>query len=930
MRFPAAIAFLLTILLSAAGAAAEPARLVADLNTGFEPYTSNSGTDNSFTAYTPVRAGVVFFSFFKEATSCELWGTDGTAAGTEWLADLCGQTVSEDTESFSVRVLATNGDVAFLTDRLGHLWRSDGTRAGTFVVSAVVVKQNFWSLGPDRHTLFFTGCGTFRGCGLWKSDGTRQGTRLVRAFSPDAQSSNIGPFVVWEGRLAFGVDGALWTTDGVAAGTTTRIRPLSRQIRSLVVHQRALYAVSLDGTLTLWSLFPGDREPRRLREFPADSRVNYLQVFPTGNRVLVVSAVDDDNGGVETTLWETNGTPRGTVRIAPVEGFGSILSGVSRIGDRVLFAAAARGERDVRLWTLEDGSRRAQVLRGCPGGCPLVEDDAPTVFFRGRLYFTAQDEAHGLELWTTNGTPQGTRLVKDLCPGPCDGLPHNYRIALGRLLFDTQTHELWASDGTPAGTVRVAPLPPEGSFFHPDFGLVEQNGRVFFTGFDPEGGAQPWTSDLRGSTGPITTLGGGLAAGQPLFEELQALGDKAVFSACTPSGKRMFVSDGTAAGTVPLPVPEHPCIPISFPGITVVGDLAFFVWDARLWRTDGTPAGTASLGPPIDPFLRASAAVGGRFLFILDPELPPTGPPPTEWSFWTSDGTPQGTFEAFRLRLGGTPGPLVASGDEAFFVAQSPDEPFPSTLYRTDGTAAGTRKILALRRSIPQPEIARLGDTVWFLNPASDQGRGAEIFGTDGTAAGTAPLFPDLDDPRQPSSPRNLTAFGGALYFFGGTGQPGQPRALWRSDGTPEGTLPLRELALPRSTFSTDPPLFTAVGDTLFFRADDGVHGTELWRTDGTPGGTVLVRDIAPGKDTSYPQWFVAAEGRLYFTASDGPHGLELWQSDGTTEGTFLVEDILPGAAPSNPSRTVAAEGALFFFARDATHGRELWTLPLP
>jgi ELWxxDGT repeat protein len=705
MRFPAVVALLLMILVPAVATAA-PARLVEDLNTGFEPYPS--GTATSFTAYTPVRAGVVFFAFFKDVTSCELWATDGTAAGTEWLADLCGQTVPEDTESFSVRVLATNGDVAFLTDRLGHLWRSDGTRAGTFVLSTVVVKQNFWSLGPDRRTLFFTGCGPGRGCELWKSDGTRQGTRLVRAFTSDSRDSNIGPYILWEGRLVLGVDGALWTTDGTAAGTV-RLSVLGREIRSLVRHRRALYVVSLDRTLTLWVLFPGDREPRRLHEFPADNRVNYLQVFPVGNRVLIVSALDDDNGGVETTLWETNGTPRGTVQLAA---FGSVLSGVTRFGDRVLFTAAARDERDGRLWTLEDGSRRPQVLRGCPDGCPLVEDEAPMVVFRGRLFFTGEDEIHGLELWSSNGTPQGTRLVKDLCPGACDGLPHNYRIALGRLLFDTQTDELWTTDGTSAGTVRVAPLPPEGSFFHPDYGLVERNGRVYFTGFDPEGGAQPWTSDLAGHTGPVTVLGGGLAAGQPFTSGLQALGDRALLTACTPSGERPFTSDGTAAGTVPLPLPERSCGSEFFPGFTVVGDLAFFVWDAKLWRTDGTPAGTVSLGPPIDPFLRASAAVGGRFLFVLDPELPSTGPG-TEWSFWTSDGTPEGTVEAFRLRLGGSPNLLAASGDEAYFVAQSPDEPFPVTLWRTDGTAAGTRKILSLGASILQPEIARLGETVW-------------------------------------------------------------------------------------------------------------------------------------------------------------------------------------------------------------------------
>jgi ELWxxDGT repeat protein len=39
----------------------------------------------------------------------------------------------------------------------------------------------------------------------------------------------------------------------------------------------------------------------------------------------------------------------------------------------------------------------------------------------GALYFHANDGVNGIELWKTDGTAAGTQLLKDICPGPCNG-----------------------------------------------------------------------------------------------------------------------------------------------------------------------------------------------------------------------------------------------------------------------------------------------------------------------------------------------------------------------------------------------------------------------------------------------------------------------------------------------------------------------------
>src|SRR5262245_36577806 len=89
------------------------------------------------------------------------------------------------------------------------------------------------------------------------------------------------------------------------------------------------------------------------------------------------------------------------------------------------------------------------------------------------------------------------------------------------------------------------------------------------------------------------------------------------------------------------------------------------------------------------------------------------------------------------------------------------------------------------------------------------------------------------------------------------------------------------------------PSAFTTVQNTHLFIATDPAHGQELWKTDGTPEGTVLVKDINPGPESGLSfLLFGAAEvnGTLFFLANDGVHADGLWKSDGTPEGTSFLQ----------------------------------------
>src|SRR5262245_58917312 len=82
----------------------------------------------------------------------------------------------------------------------------------------------------------------------------------------------------------------------------------------------------------------------------------------------------------------------------------------------------------------------------------------------------------------------------------------------------------------------------------------------------------------------------------------------------------------------------------------------------------------------------------------------------------------------------------------------------------------------------------------------------------------------------------------------------------------------LRERGVPSATPSevvllmdmANPAAITQVGDVTFFVAAS--HG-ELWKTDGTPTGTVQVRNINSGMGSFSPANLTAVGGKLYFTA---------------------------------------------------------------
>jgi ELWxxDGT repeat protein len=240
--------------------------------------------------------------------------------------------------------------------------------------------------------------------------------------------------------------------------------------------------------------------------------------------------------------------------------------------------------------------------------------------------------------------------------------------------------------------------------------------------------------------------------------------------------------------------------------------------------------------------------------------------------------------------------------------------------WRSDGTAAGTMllKDIATDSGISFPSaFTTIGATTFFV-ASGLQGR--ELWKTEGTPQSTV-LVSDIRPGPDGSNPAELANAGGKLYFavHGAGGVE-----VWRSDGTAEGTV-LVKAGLPPGGGDL-PTGFTALGDIVFFSADDGIHGVELWRSDGTPAGTMMVRDINPGAGgSSGPTGLTVANGVVFFTAWSGSGQQQLWRTDGTEAGTYVTRQIDRGVTPAYSDGDMKAVGNLVYFVAAEDLGSELW-----
>jgi ELWxxDGT repeat protein len=399
----------------------------------------------------------------------------------------------------------------------------------------------------------------------------------------------------------------------------------------------------------------------------------------------------------------------------------------------------------------------------------------------------------------------------------------------------------------------------------------------------------------------------------------------------------LWASNGTSAGTVlvgDLTPGKTPYYPVYLTNLN--GTLFFSANDGthgqELWESNGTAAGTF-LVDKIHPGNGVNNGSSPSYLTTVSGTLFFAADDGTHGrELWESNGSASGTFLVSDINPNGSsyPEKLTNVNGTLFFAAD--DATHGRELWESNGTSAGTFLVLDINSgsaSSSPTDLTNVNGTLFFSATGGAQGQ--ELWESNGATAGTFmvadinPFFGGFPG----SYPSYLTNVNGALFFAAKNEQNvfgvDINNQLWRSDGTQAGTKMVADINVGADA---NPKYLTNVNGTLFFQADDGLHGPELWRSDGTAAGTVLVQDINLGATGSDPYSLANVSGTLFFNANDGAHGHELWASDGTYAGTQLVADLNPGPPGSGPYALTNIGGSLLFDANDGRTGAEPWILP--
>ena len=607
--------------------------------------------------------------YFRTASGAgaELWRTDGTPQGTTFVTNALPRGVAPFYLDI-MEVFATTQDLFFFTgydtqkEQRG-LWVSDGTPQGTRDLGKIPFGErvHVYPLDVFEGVFYFYGDDGIHGQELWRSDGTPQGTWMLADIKPGAWGSGDDAFVGRFGAtLLFSartieLGAELWRTDGTREGTSLfkDVFPGNRgAVHVLGAHDGILYFNPFlhDLHIELWRT-DGTREGTwMLKEIKPEPVTAEIEAFGSYGDAIYFG-IPDHNSGYE--LWKSDGTKEGTRRVEAPGLFGrTTLLGFEHLVEfkgKLYFWARVQ-DLPSAFWSTDGTSQGTTVLRPLD---PEGRGSRPLGVANGSLILSEGQPDGTTLLLRSDGTPQGTVPFKtipaaeDSAPLFSSPLSHNGRLYF--VLHDPKRGpQVWTSDGTEAGTKAILTLPLEDQIIplaqrsQVEFRVIE--GHLFMVVDDGIHGSEPWVIDGETPQMLADTLPGG-EGGVKRWAGTATLDGKVYFSVKTPGfGDKLWVTDATPAGTGPLTLLGEKALTQTLSvRLSAAGLLYFAVGNdtqaTRLWATDGTPQGTRQIAEfPVgfSPEWIGMQAYGGNVYF--NRTTPEEGQ-----ELWVTDGTPQGT-----------------------------------------------------------------------------------------------------------------------------------------------------------------------------------------------------------------------------------------------------------------------------------------------
>ena len=412
-------------------------------------------------------------TFFGDS-DCELAVTDGTSEGTHPIKRL---SVVSNLFEFKNGALFRGGD----SEHGGELWFTDGTAAGTRMISDILPGKSssnpsgFFRLGDKA--LFVARTDDY-GLEPWITDGTAQGTRLLKDVREGEDDSCVrGTFYAMEfsSKLIMSLDDGVhgnewWITDGTEAGTKLLKDRLPGPDGG---GKETLACKQSGGKLFFFSRNPGSYKSCELWEtdgtsegtqlvysFPDyanhDDIIGVNVQYPIERQGLLYFILyyeyynESDEGGI-CHLWSTDGTTTGTTHLlefnmmslnCPVD--------LKLINDQFyFFTYRLFSHNELHRWDPVSHTQQL-VSENCRG---------ESVEVNGTMYFKYFVDGHGWELGRSDGTPEGTCMVKDIWPGTQSGGVDGLKVFGDGMVFfandGVNGKQVWYSDGTERGTKMI-------------------------------------------------------------------------------------------------------------------------------------------------------------------------------------------------------------------------------------------------------------------------------------------------------------------------------------------------------------------------------------------------------------------------------------------------------------------------------------------